>query len=190
MPDTSEIGAIEEAIRQARTGNQELLAAVLNGKRSQLERACVRLGVTPDDAEDIVCVAVINALKDIDSLQTEAKLVSWVYRITINLCISSLRKIKSTGGRQVSLGDLAEPQAVTSRPDERILADASVNEMLEPLNECERQVAVLLYSGWKPKEISKMMGLSETRIRQIRINIRKKLRKPRAWWLWCIITLW
>lgn len=60
-------------------------------------------GVVQDteDAKDITQEVFIKIYERMDSFKGEAKLSTWIYRITVNTCIDMLRKRKS--GTQVTL---------------------------------------------------------------------------------------
>lgn len=112
------------------------------------------------DAEDILQESFFTAFDQLNKLDNNAAFGSWLKRIVINNCITSLKKTKPV------FEDIAEFQPVVSddldddftEPDPQI-----VHELIKELPAGGRMILVLhALEGFKHREISEMLSISES----------------------------
>ncbi|MBO6896996.1 MAG: RNA polymerase sigma factor [Shimia sp.] len=112
------------------------------------------------EAEDVAQEAMIRLFKQApDWRQGEAKVTTWLYRVTANLCTDRLRKTKG-----VALDAIPEPEddakSAAQEMQDRARADALQNA-LATLPERQRQAVVLRHiEGQGNPEIAEIMEIS------------------------------
>lgn len=90
-----------DAIRAARAGGASGAAAgeaawteILTRYRDRLYAVCLRMVRDPDTAADLTQDAFVRVIQGFDSFDSRARLSTWMTRITMNVCLSHLRKQK------------------------------------------------------------------------------------------------
>lgn len=138
---------------------------------------CKRYVGDDDDAKDLMLETLLQAIEKIDSFQFtgEGSLYRWISRIAIN---KALNLIKRHRWRMVPWDlwlkdDIAEPaeDEIVEIPTEKLW------EWIAQLPEMRRTVFnMYCVDGYSHKEISQMLGISETGSTSILVKARKQLK--------------
>jgi len=140
------------------------------------------------DAEDLSQDVFIKALRAIGSFRADAKLGSWLYRITMNAYIDSRRRkpvaFVSLDAGAADDGSETPPlelvDAAAPRPDRRAGAarlQADVESALSVLSAQERSVFVLRhYHDLQIREIADSLSIAEGSVKSLLFRAVRKLR--------------
>jgi len=131
-----------------------------------------------DDAEDITQEVFIKAYQSLGGFRGESALYTWLYRITINLCLNHIRKRKVR-----SFFGLEQVQAVLPEAD-RADSDLEISELslkartaIAGLPEKQRAVFILRhFRGLPHAEIARIMERDEGTIKANYFQAVRKLR--------------
>jgi RNA polymerase sigma-70 factor (ECF subfamily) len=87
-------------VERVRTGDQRAFKLLV--ERYQRKIYSVALGMLKDkeEAKDVAQEAFIKVYRYIDHFKGDASFYTWLYRITVNICIDVMRKKGSTSGRE------------------------------------------------------------------------------------------
>ncbi|MEM9438704.1 MAG: RNA polymerase sigma factor [Pseudomonadota bacterium] len=112
------------------------------------------------EAEDVAQEAMLRLWKIApDWRQGEAKVTTWLYRVTANLCTDRLRKVKHS-----DLDDAPEVADGAPSADQKMIAQAradALNRALSELPERQREAVVLRHiEGLTNPEIAEVMDIS------------------------------
>ena len=118
------------------------------------------------DASQEVFLRVLKHMKKLEDV-TEPQLKSWLYRVTVNLCLDQKRRAKREQPQEelpevpvYNEAELPEPAAVTAE-ESRVLRAA-----IDALPDIYRETVVLHYfSGMQYEEIARLQGTSEGTIK-------------------------
>ncbi|WP_353121618.1 RNA polymerase sigma factor [Dysgonomonas capnocytophagoides] len=119
---------------------------------------------------DLYQEVVLNLWKAYPSFRGESKVSTWIYRISLNTCITFFRRSK----RSISYTDLVID--ISDIPDE----DDNIKELYRLINKLGKieKALVLLYLDEKPyKEIAEITGLTVTNVATKLNRIKDKLKK-------------
>jgi RNA polymerase sigma-70 factor (ECF subfamily) len=115
------------------------------------------------DAEDILQESFITAFNKLDELKSDAAFGSWLKRIVINNSISFLRKNKM---HFEDVNDISSKEIIDSYEIENETDPGLVNNAIKELPDGARSILVLhALEGYKHREISKMLNISESTCR-------------------------
>jgi len=164
--------------------------------RRELHVHCYRMLASYDDAEEAVQEVFTRAWRRRDSVEADAALRAWLYRIATNVCLDQLR---ARGRRPVDLRSFAEVAwlqpypdvALDDAADERVveretieLAFVAALQSLPP-----RQRAVLIardVMGWPAAETAEHLGTSvaaaNSALQRARGTLQRHLPERRADW--------
>ena len=87
-------------VERVRTGDQRAFKLLV--ERYQRKIYSVALGMLKDkeEARDVAQEAFVKVYRYIDHFKGDASFYTWLYRITVNICIDVMRKKGSTSGRE------------------------------------------------------------------------------------------
>lgn len=163
-----------------------LLVLYANGDRAAATALAARL--TPfvfrvafrmlgdrSEAEDVAQEALIRLWKTApDWRQGEAKVTTWLYRVTSNLCLDRLRRKKPLG-----LDEIAEPTDETPSAEVKMQSADRASALyaaLEELPDRQRQAVVLRHlEGLANPEIADALSLSVEAVESLVARGKRKL---------------
>ena len=126
-----------------------------------------------DDIEDYYQEVLIQIWRSLPKFRGESKVTTWIYRISLNTCISHVRKNTKGNINKVSLIDV-------NLWENDIEKKQQVDEMyslINKLNKLEKAVILLWLEDRDYEEIASVVGITKANV-AVKINrIKEKLRK-------------
>jgi len=131
---------------------------------------------TQEDFEDYYQEVCLQIWKSRDRFRGDSKWSTWIYRLSLNICLTLIKKKKNN--KQHYTSDYNMPSEAME--DSHAFSDESLNllyDAIKKLSEIDRAV-ILLYLEEKPnKEIADIIGTSPNNI-GVRVNrIKERLKK-------------
>jgi RNA polymerase sigma-70 factor, ECF subfamily len=120
--------------------------------------------------DDLFQEIIIQVWRSIPAFRQEASVTTWLYRIALNTAIKWTKKEKKYAGAE-NLDNVQHLlQESKTQMDERL---TWLYEEIHKLDEIDRSVTLLLLEGFSYKEMSVMLGISESNV-GVKINRIKK----------------
>ena len=166
----------DEALLQAYAGGDNRAANVLTARLlPRVFAQANRMLGDAAEAEDVSQEAMMRLWRIApDWRHGEAKLTTWLYRVTANLCTDRLRKRTSLG-----LDDIDEPQDDTPGVDDIMQARARHDALQDGLNQLpsrQRQAVVLRHiEGLSNPEIAEIMDVGPRAVESLTARGKKAL---------------
>lgn len=140
-------------------------------------KICRAYTSTQEDFEDYYQEVSLQIWKSKDNFKEESEWSTWVYRLTLNVCLTLLKKKKNNGQHFAS--DYL-PAEVTE--DSHAFADESLNQLynaIRQLSEVDRAVILLYLEEKSYQEIADIIGTNPNnigvRIKRIKERLKKLL---------------
>lgn len=73
---------------------EQEFAQLVRENKSTIYTVCYMFSNDQDEVNDLFQEVLINLWRGIDSFKGDAKVTSWIYRVSLNTCISADRKKK------------------------------------------------------------------------------------------------
>ncbi len=128
-----------------------------------------------EDFEDYYQEVCLQVWRTKDQFRGESKWSTWVYRLSLNICLTMLKKKKNNQQHKVSNYEVPE-----TSEDNHAFSDEDLNLLynaIRQLTEIDRAV-ILLYLEEKPyKEIAEIIGTSHNNIAVRITRIKERLKK-------------
>lgn len=154
---------MRELVRRSVAGDEDAFRDLVERHESQVYRLALQLLGDPVSAEEAAQEAFVRLYRSLDSLRGEARLSTWLHRVTVNLCRDEQRRLKRAE-RFTDLDDAAPKLVVLgSQTDdlEREEMRQRIRAALERLPEHQKEAIVLRYlSELSYAEISEVTGAS------------------------------
>ena len=159
--------------------NKELeviFLTALEQNQQKLFRICSVYAKDSDDTKDLFQEVLIHIWKSMPSFKDKASIATWMFRITLNVCLrfrsNSIKKEKkfpplhslTIGGVQAEIENTKQSEQLTK-----------LRNCIKKLNEADKAIITLYLEELPYKEISTILGLSENNVAVKIKRIKKKL---------------
>lgn len=138
-----------------------------------LHKICRAYCPTALDRQDMFQEIALQLWRSYPTFRGEARESTWIYRVALNVAISSVRRAKPTTKPLTDLyGQLPDMQD-TSEPDEQL---ALLYQAIYTLTDLEKALVLLYFEDKSMDEIAELTGTSVGNVRVKMHRIREKLR--------------
>jgi RNA polymerase sigma-70 factor (ECF subfamily) len=171
-----------------RSGDHDAFREIVEKHKKKVY--CLALDIVGNhhDAEDVSQEVFLKVYRSFETFKKEAKLGSWIYRITYNAGIDCLRRktshferMKGKAMEEKSLPDFSNPRDVASqeeRAGDARLLQKRIDSALRNISDKERAVFVMRhYNDLKLGDIAEVMGVSVGSVKSYLFRALKKLQK-------------
>lgn len=134
-------------VEQYRAGGCEAKAALtelIQGYQRRVYSICYRMVRNPDDAADLTQDALIKMIEGLESYDGRSKLSTWAIRVTLNCCLSHLRRQRLRGHQSLDR-IAAQTEAGTEPPGNTNWGQSSRSEPspVQGVEQAQRRSTVL-----------------------------------------------
>lgn len=168
-----------QTIKRAAAGNRLAMHTLVTSHSANIYALAYRMVTNAQDAEDITQDAFVRLWKILPKWRPDAKLSTWLHRVTLNLSYDHLRKKRpvlfETPPEQVD--DAPRPdQQVERSQTEKIVADAI--SRLAPRQRAAITLTAL--QGYTNKEAADMMDIKVVALESLLARARRALKTDLA----------
>lgn len=146
---------------------------------------CVRMLNDREEAFDLTQEIFLSIHQNVDKFRADAKLTTWIFRISRNHCLNRLKYLKRRGrGRSDEFGEanersISESMGGSASPDDLVVKKRErqlVHQAIEELDEEQRSLVVLRdVEGLSYDEIMEITELPEGTVKSRLHRAREKL---------------
>ncbi len=176
-----------ELIEQFQKGNTAVFDTLFTRYQKRTYRLVQRFVPNHEDALDITQDAFIRAYQGLSNFKSQCQFYSWLYRITVNLCIDFLRK-KSRSEVMVYESEDSDELPMANFPDLRSVSPAKaaenkelrsqIRKAIHQLPPKQRQIFILRHwDGLSLKDIATVVGRSDGTVKAHLFHAHRNLRK-------------
>jgi RNA polymerase sigma-70 factor (ECF subfamily) len=179
-------------VHRARSGDERAFRTLV--ERYQKKVYAVALGMVKDreEAMDVVQEAFVKVHRSLDTFKADATFYTWLYRITVNVCIDVIRRRGAMRAEAVEFDervghDLAEANlgAVSSQlgsnPEKSVLRrelGEKIQEALEQIPEKHRAILLLReLDGLSYEELAQVLEIPKGTVMSRLFHARAKVQK-------------
>ena len=176
----------KDLLAQCRAGDRVAVDQLVQEYQPQLFR--LALSILDDgsqngsaDAQEVTQDALLAALRSLDSYRGKARLSTWLYSITVNLCRNHIRARQRQERVRNLFERLTTPiEDAPSQPEDVIIrkqTDFSLFSIVQSLNEKHRLPVILrYYHDCSVAEIAQILDIPEGTVHSRLNTARKKVR--------------
>lgn len=145
---------------------------------------CYRFLLNQQDAEDTAQEVFIEIFQSIQKFKGEAKLSTWIYRITVSKCLDALKKQKrkkriSNLKNLLPIDLFGHLKAPNSQTDQQLIEQDNLNEIQIALNKLpeNQRIAFTLskIDGFTNSEIAEIMAVSLLAVESLIYRAKKQI---------------
>ena len=181
----------KELVELAQKGDRAAFSELVRRYRSRVYGTALHIVGNHTDAEDIAQEAFVRAYRAVAKFDGRSELFTWLYRITVNTALNSLRsagrrkKLVDAGQKRVAhLGGRPEsPGLATENPERSVLLTERTHRVFAALAELSDSLRVTLVLATVEeltyREISEVLEIPEGtvawRVNEARKQLRERL---------------
>ena len=174
-------------LARARRGELDAFEELVRQYEKRVYAVALRSSGSPEDAADITQEVFLRAWRSIESFRGDSGFSTWLFRITMNLCVDHARHKNAQPQTQplvVGEEDAERPIPDTAPTPEEHLENSELGRelaaALDEVSEEHRRIVLLRdVSGMSYTEIAEVLEISEgtvkSRLSRARIALRKVL---------------
>lgn len=178
----------KELIRQAKSGNLKAYEEIIGLYEKKVFSTIYYMVKNDNEVEDIAQEVFIKIYKNLGNFKEESSLYTWIYRITVNVCIDELKKRKKvvyldekidTKDGEVELQLPDDSKSPTDIAEDNNLKD-KLEKCIKKLPESQRMMIILRdIKGFTYMEIAEIMkmnlGTVKSKINRARASLKELL---------------
>jgi RNA polymerase sigma-70 factor, ECF subfamily len=166
-------------LERARDGDHDAFAAVVRLYDRRLRGIAYRVLGDRDRMDDALQEAYVRAFRALPRFRGDARVGTWLFRITYNACLDELARARKT--TYVALDELVEQASEGLELEESFDARSEVSAALTELSPDERAVVFLVdVEGFDYTSASRVLGIPvgtvASRLNRARAALRSALR--------------
>lgn len=143
---------------------------IVREHKSTIYTVCYMFSKDTDEVADLFQEALVNIWNGLRKFDGRSEMKTWIYRVTLNTCISADRKRKAVRNKQTPDNDLFNDSG----------GDNSQIEMLHKritrLQPFDRAIVLLWLEDMSYEEIGNVVGISAKNVSVRLVRIREKLK--------------
>ena len=174
-------------IEQFQNGDTAAFDTLFTRYQKRTYRLVQRFVSNPEDASDLTQDAFIRAYQGLGDFKSQCQFYSWLYRITVNLCIDFLRKksrsevlfYDSDESGELPMSNIADPRSESpAKAVENKELRAHIRKAVRRLPPKQRQIFILRHwNGLSLKDIAATVGRSDGTVKAHLLHAHRNLRK-------------
>ncbi|MHC4445211.1 MAG: RNA polymerase sigma factor [Planctomycetota bacterium] len=171
-----------DLILAAGSGDREAFAILVERHyRAVIQFVHRFLGSTDQNlAEDIAQETFLGAWKSAPSFRPQAKVLTWLMRITINRCLSYRRSSRLRKTAALNGNGIADPIEPSATPDALAMNYEQAQQVRDAVLDLpsKQHTAVILryFYGFSYSDIAQVLGISVSAVESVLFRAREKLR--------------
>jgi RNA polymerase sigma-70 factor (ECF subfamily) len=176
-----------ELIELFQNGDTAAFDTLFTRYQKRTYRLVQRFVSNPEDASDLTQDAFIRAYQGLGDFKSQCQFYSWLYRITVNLCIDFLRKksrsevllYDSDESGESPMSNIADPRSESpAKAVENKELRAHIRKAVRRLPPKQRQIFILRHwNGLSLKDIAATVGRSDGTVKAHLLHAHRNLRK-------------
>lgn len=147
------------------SGSRDRFQALLAGHEKIVFKVANMYCRNAEDRRDLAQEICVQAWRSFGGYDPARSFSTWMYRIALNVAISSARSAGHRERHAVALDegglDVADDSATVSEPDDRVRALHAFIDQLDALN---RALMLLYLEDRSYREIAEVLGITETNV--------------------------
>lgn len=154
-------------------GRMALFRTVLSDFDGLISRICFGYARTKEEFEDLRQDVMVNIWQGMERFRGEAELKTWVYRVALNTCVSTLRR-RSREGAMVPLSEFAD---LIDESDDRLALLVGLQKAIGSLPPLDKAVVLLWLDEMSYDDIAAVMGMTRSAVATRLHRAKDKLKK-------------
>lgn len=152
--------------------DEKEFAKIVSEHKSTIYTVCYMFSKDAEEVDDLFQDILINLWKGFDSFRGDSKVETWIWRVSLNTCISAERKKKKAGEKV----PLSTDMNLYADGDEGSKQIRQLHERIHKLDLLDRALVLLWLEDISYEEIGDIIGISAKNVGVKLVRIKDKLK--------------
>ena len=152
---------------------EHIFTETIQSHDAMIRRICLGYAANPQDLEDLYQDVLVNIWRGLRSFRSESSIRTWVYRIALNTCVSTLRA-RSNRPSQASLEDVI---LVADDSLEKRESIKDLYECIATLNPIDKAIMMMWLDEYSYDEIAETIGITRNNVATRLHRAKEKLKE-------------
>ena len=148
---------------------------IIEENKGKIYRICKIYSVSPLEPQDLFQEVLYAIWKSISTFNGNSNISTWIYRITLNVCLRSKQKLEKKNFKTVRLASIQFVPVEISHDTTQQEKHNALISCISSLNENDKSIIILYLEELKYKEIAEITGMTENHIAVKMKRIKKAL---------------
>ena len=148
---------------------------ILEKNKDKIYRICKIYAVTPLEPQDLFQDAIYAIWKSLESFKGNSSIDTWVYRITLNICLRSKQTSENIQNKTIRLDSIQFASADLTPDKQQQEKYKALTSCINQLEEINKSIVILYLEDLPYNEIAAVTGLTENHIAVKMKRIKKAL---------------
>ncbi len=150
-----------------------LFRSILAEHDNLISRICLGYARVNEDFEDLRQDVYANIWTGLSSFRGDARLKTWLYRVTLNTCVSAVRR-RTKAIQKIRFDEFTD---IIDEDSERLRLLADLHETISALPHIDKAIVLMWLDEMSYDDISEVMGLKRNTIAVRLHRAKEKLKK-------------
>ena len=164
---------LEGFVRQAERGDQRQFEEMVRKNRGTIYTVCYMFSNDQDEVADLFQEVLINLWKSLPSFEGRSDVRSWIYRVSLNVCISLDRKKRRHKTVPLTMDINPFEETETNRNSRQM---DMLRQRIAKLGQYDRAIIMLWLENMNYEEIAAIMGISVKNVSVRLYRIKEELK--------------
>ncbi|NME67922.1 RNA polymerase sigma factor [Flammeovirga aprica] len=155
----------------------EFYEEYIESNKSIIYKICRAYSHSQEEFEDYFQEVCLQLWRSKESYQQQSKLSTWVYRVSLNTCLSMVKK-ETKKVSTVEINEKIDQVHQFSEKEERL---EELYRAIRMLKEVDRAIILLYLEEHSYQDIASIMGISSTNVGAKINRIKKQLKENMLW---------
>ena len=142
----------------------ETFEQILENNKEKIYRICKIYTVSPLEPQDLFQEVIFAIWKSFSAFKGNSSIDTWIYRITLNICLRSKQKSEKTYNKALQLESIQFIPLVIPIENNQQEKYIALSSCISKLNNENKSIIILYLEELKYKEIAEITGLTENHI--------------------------
>jgi RNA polymerase sigma-70 factor (ECF subfamily) len=159
------------------TQTDQTFEQILVDSKDKIFRICRIYAVSPLEPQDLFQEVVFQTWKAYPTFEGKSDIGTWIYRIALNVCLNSKKKMDKRNFQMVKLDSIQFVSAESSKENDDGDKYRALHDCIASLNRVDQSMVILYLEELPYMEIGKIIGLTENHVAVRMKRTRKVLLK-------------
>lgn len=151
---------------------EEQFIKLVTENKATIYTVCYMFSQHREEVDDLFQDVLINLWRGFDKFRGESAISTWIWRVSLNTCITSISKLKK-GNRELN----AEADPILDEGVENGQQIKQLYERIRQLGPIDRGIVLLWLEGMSYEEIAQVIGTSVKNISVRLYRIKQELKR-------------
>lgn len=156
--------------------NSAIFDKIIKTNKHKIYRICSIYAIQPIEPEDLFQEVLFAIWKSLPAFKNQSSIDTWVYRVTLNICMRAKQQIDKRNLNTTRLESIAILPTKETVDEAQQAKQNALMSCISTLEDLDKSIVILSLDGLKYKAIAEITGLTENHVAVKMKRIKQQLK--------------